>query len=424
MSETSRFTPIEWPAHARIALLPSNAPAPTQHQPPLPSRESLPRSPAWPAYPAGAALDDLTGMMGRVDALRSEIQGLMSNASLRLEDISPLLAAGIDYSAVPVPGSAAQLAVAGEGALPGWPGDGGAVRADAGVLAGMAPMVAVLHTKTRPKRVTMVRGDGAELPFLLKGREDLRLDERIMSMLRAINAAVLQSGAPARCQDARALRARVYDVIPLGNLFGLIGWVQGAQGLYSLFETHEAARLRTRALQQRRIEGAEEDGDEDGDEEEPRRKVNLMRPFYLRLAQALVEEGVMAPGATSLPPRTQWTPSALRKVVSELTRSSPRHVSPRCPSSACLSPPLLPCALSSHASLLQVEDDRSIFQASLPSPPDAALFPRAFAGVVEAAHDSEWESQRVLGAEWLFCAVHGRGVRAGLPHRPRGQAPR
>jgi PI-3-kinase-related kinase SMG-1 len=43
--------------------------------------------------------------------------------------------------------------------------------------------VLMLMTKTKPKKMTMVGSDGRAYTYLLKGREDLHLDERMMQVL-------------------------------------------------------------------------------------------------------------------------------------------------------------------------------------------------------------------------------------------------
>jgi PI-3-kinase-related kinase SMG-1 len=46
----------------------------------------------------------------------------------------------------------------------------------------------VLRTKTRPKKLLFVGSDGRRYSYLLKGHEDLHLDERIMQLLRIVNS--------------------------------------------------------------------------------------------------------------------------------------------------------------------------------------------------------------------------------------------
>ena len=42
------------------------------------------------------------------------------------------------------------------------------------------PHLKVMESKQRPRKLTMLGNDGKEYGFLLKGHEDLRLDERVM----------------------------------------------------------------------------------------------------------------------------------------------------------------------------------------------------------------------------------------------------
>lgn len=47
--------------------------------------------------------------------------------------------------------------------------------------------VAVLPTKTKPKKISMIGSDGRKHTYLFKGLEDLHLDERIMQFMAIIN---------------------------------------------------------------------------------------------------------------------------------------------------------------------------------------------------------------------------------------------
>jgi phosphatidylinositol kinase/protein kinase (PI-3 family) len=53
---------------------------------------------------------------------------------------------------------------------------------DAVTVEGVGPLVLPLATKTRPKKVVLAGSDGRQRAFLLKGREDLRMDERLMQV--------------------------------------------------------------------------------------------------------------------------------------------------------------------------------------------------------------------------------------------------
>ena len=46
----------------------------------------------------------------------------------------------------------------------------------------------VLNSKQHPRKIVIYGSDGKEYPFLLKGHEDIRQDERVMQLFGLINA--------------------------------------------------------------------------------------------------------------------------------------------------------------------------------------------------------------------------------------------
>lgn len=52
---------------------------------------------------------------------------------------------------------------------------------------GFGNELTVLQSKQRPRKLTIYGDNGKEYNFLLKGREDLRLDERVMQFLNLVN---------------------------------------------------------------------------------------------------------------------------------------------------------------------------------------------------------------------------------------------
>lgn len=129
--------------------------------------------------------------------------------------------------------------------------------------------VAVLPTKTRPKRLLMLASDGSVHAFLLKGRDDLRVDERLMQFMQASNALLAASSStqqlpaaanstagpvPAMPASAAAaavagwaggqrmvLRMRPYSITPFGRRAGLVQWVRHTTSLFGLFRNWQQA---------------------------------------------------------------------------------------------------------------------------------------------------------------------------------------
>ncbi|OZJ04327.1 hypothetical protein BZG36_02378 [Bifiguratus adelaidae] len=128
---------------------------------------------------------------------------------LKLEDISPRLANG-SFADVWLPTSSQSATLV--------------------AVQSFVDQIVVLPTKTKPKKLVVQFDDGSRHAFLLKGLEDLHLDQRIMQFLSTSNE-ILYSP---RAKNGQR-RARTYHVIPINDHSGLIQWVENATPLYHLF---------------------------------------------------------------------------------------------------------------------------------------------------------------------------------------------
>ena len=90
-------------------------------------------------------------------------------------------------------------------------------------------LLAILPTKTKPKKIKLYANDGKSYTYLFKGLEDLHLDERIMQFLSIANTLM-------KTNKTAHFNARHYSVVPLGPRSGLIQWVEGAVPLFSLYK--------------------------------------------------------------------------------------------------------------------------------------------------------------------------------------------
>ncbi|QRV74273.1 phosphatidylinositol 3-kinase tor2 [Ceratobasidium sp. AG-Ba] len=86
-------------------------------------------------------------------------------------------------------------------------------------IASFSPNLAIIASKQRPRRMTIIGSDGKEHQFLLKGHEDLRQDERAMQLF--------------------GLR---YQIVPLAPNVGLVGWVQQTETLHVLIRDYRETR--------------------------------------------------------------------------------------------------------------------------------------------------------------------------------------
>ena len=246
-------------------------------------------------------------------ALQRELSATLRAPRLSLDLISPRLAR-LRASAVPMPGLAAGVAPS-EAEHDGVAGDeGGRVTLDR-----LGDAISVLPTKTKPKKLSLIGSDGREYAYLLKGRDDLHLDERIMQFLRVVNGTLR---ADRRTRAYPSLRARHYAVLPLGPRSGLIQWVQGATPLFALYKAsqqraHAAALLKEKGAK----DGGAAGGDGGGGGGDGRRSERPSDLFYAKLMPALAARGI-----SESAPRREWPHDVLRKVLGELTAAAPRDL--------------------------------------------------------------------------------------------------
>ncbi|XP_078691376.1 DNA-dependent protein kinase catalytic subunit-like isoform X2 [Branchiostoma floridae x Branchiostoma belcheri] len=94
-------------------------------------------------------------------------------------------------------------------------------------IAGFDQRVKVMSSLRKPKRVTIRGDDERDHPFLVKGGEDLRQDQRIQQLFDIMNDILTLDPA---CSQ-RQLRIRTYGVIPMTSRVGLIEWMQNTTPL-------------------------------------------------------------------------------------------------------------------------------------------------------------------------------------------------
>ncbi|EDO34280.1 predicted protein, partial [Nematostella vectensis] len=97
-------------------------------------------------------------------------------------------------------------------------------------IAGFDEKVLVLASIRKPKRVTIRGDDERDHMFLVKGGEDIRLDQRIEQLFCMMNEVMSEDPA---CSQ-RNLRLRTYQVIPMTQRVGLIEWLKNTKPLKEL----------------------------------------------------------------------------------------------------------------------------------------------------------------------------------------------
>lgn len=96
------------------------------------------------------------------------------------------------------------------------------------------PIVLVISSKQRPRRLKMKGSDGRTYQYLLKGHEDLRQDERVMQLFGLVNTLL---SIDAECYKRR-LSIRRFPVTPLSPNTGMLGWVENSDTLHILIKEY------------------------------------------------------------------------------------------------------------------------------------------------------------------------------------------
>ncbi|KAJ2143798.1 phosphatidylinositol kinase- protein kinase tor1 [Coemansia sp. RSA 678] len=89
------------------------------------------------------------------------------------------------------------------------------------------PDIEVHRTAQLPRQMCIQGSDGNEYTFLLKGLDDLRLDERVMQLFGLVNSLLSKDSETAR----RSLAIERFPVVPLSSNSGLIGFYSNTNSL-------------------------------------------------------------------------------------------------------------------------------------------------------------------------------------------------
>ncbi|KAL7715067.1 non-specific serine/threonine protein kinase [Entamoeba marina] len=100
------------------------------------------------------------------------------------------------------------------------------------------PILNVIPSKQRPRKLTIIGSDGKDYKYCLKGHEDLRQDERVMQLFGLVNDLLSSNSETSKIH----LFIHCYDVIPLSTMSGLIGWVPHSDTLHQLIKDYRTSK--------------------------------------------------------------------------------------------------------------------------------------------------------------------------------------
>ena len=92
----------------------------------------------------------------------------------------------------------------------------------------------LIPSQKRPRKLRIIGSNGKSYKYLLKGREDLRLDQRVMQLFSLTNSILHDDKFGAE----RKLQIHRFPIVPLATNAGLIAWAQQGETIYSLIHWH------------------------------------------------------------------------------------------------------------------------------------------------------------------------------------------
>ncbi|XP_042060821.1 uncharacterized protein LOC121805101 isoform X1 [Salvia splendens] len=235
------------------------------------------------------------------EAVATSLASYQRKSSISFGEVAPQLAL-LSSTNAPMPGLEKQIVLSeSEGLLDSF-------HQEIIMIASFSEQLTILPTKTKPKKLIIMGSDGLKYTYLLKGREDLRLDARIMQLLQSVNG-FLQSSSATRRQS---LSVHYYSVTPISGRAGLIQWVDNVVSIYSVFKSwQERAQL-----QQLSAPGA---GTNAAAPPPPVPRPSDM--FYGKIMPALKEKGIRR-----VISRRDWPHDVKRKVLIDLMNETPKKL--------------------------------------------------------------------------------------------------
>ena len=92
----------------------------------------------------------------------------------------------------------------------------------------------LIPSAKRPRKIRMMGSDGRCYKYLLKGREDLRMDQRIMQLFSLTNSILHDN----KFGVEKHLQIHQVPIVPLAPNAGLIAWAEGGETIYSMITWH------------------------------------------------------------------------------------------------------------------------------------------------------------------------------------------
>lgn len=94
-------------------------------------------------------------------------------------------------------------------------------------IVGIEDQMVIVNSLQKPRKIVFLGSDGEKYIFMLKARDDLRKDFRLLEFNDIVNQLLAQDSESRQ----RRLNIRLYSVAPLNEDSGIIEWVPNLLGL-------------------------------------------------------------------------------------------------------------------------------------------------------------------------------------------------
>jgi len=103
------------------------------------------------------------------------------------------------------------------------------------------PLLRIMPGAKKPRKVQFITSTGQKAKYLLKGNDDIRLDQYIMRFFSLFNS-ILKAD---RFDKEKHLSITQYRVIPLSDNVGLISWAEHSETMFSVIKWYRKMRMQT-----------------------------------------------------------------------------------------------------------------------------------------------------------------------------------
>ena len=90
--------------------------------------------------------------------------------------------------------------------------------------------IQIINSKRKPKKIEFLCSDNKKRSLMIKSGEDLRSDERIITIFSLINSIIDQN------LPASNIKLKTFSIFPLNKQLGMVEWIEDSLPLKKILE--------------------------------------------------------------------------------------------------------------------------------------------------------------------------------------------